>query len=45
MQKSKVEKMIFISKRLRGWQSVDKGKKESVLRLLLMGFVEEGGKD
>lgn len=31
MQESKVEKMMFISKRLRGSQSVDKGKKESVV--------------
>lgn len=38
MQKSKVEKMIFISKRLRGSQSVDKGKKESVVEVVVDGF-------
>lgn len=38
MQESKVEKMIFISKRLRGSQSVDKGKKESVVEVVVDGF-------
>lgn len=39
MQESKVEKMIFISKWwLRGSQSVDEGKKESVVEVVDDGF-------
>lgn len=38
MQASKVEKMIFISKCLRGSRSVDEGKKESVVEAVVDGI-------
>lgn len=45
MQESKVEKMIFISNCLRDRGVYKRGRRGVCLRLWLMGFVEEGGKD
>lgn len=44
MQETKVQRSICISKRLRGLQSVQEGKKEC-LEVVADGFGEEGGKD